>query len=162
MTLVSILHAINAYVFNLLASWSVRDELRVKRINSDAILPTRGSCGSVGLDLYSIDDITIAPKGLGLVGTGLVFTLPSGTYGRIAPRSGLSTKGIDVMAGVIDPDYKGEVKVLLLNLNDEPYKFSKGQRISQFILEKAAFPRVKETWEVEETQRGDGGFGSTG
>jgi len=154
---------VKTYLTEVLASWGLKDEpLKVRRVKSNACIPTKGSCGSVGLDLYSTEEVTIAPREYKLVSTGLVFTLPVGTYGRIAPRSGLSTKGIDVMAGVIDPDYKGEVQVLLLNFGTEPFMCPSGQRIAQLILEKATFPKVEETWECQETQRGEGGFGSTG
>lgn len=141
----------------------LKDEpLKVQRIRTNACIPTKGSCGSVGLDVYSTEEVTIAPGEYKLVSTGLIFTLPTGTYGRIAPRSGLSTKGIDVKAGVIDPDYKGEVKVLLLNFGTKPFICTTSQRVAQLILEKVTFPKVEETWECQETQRGEGGFGSTG
>ncbi len=158
-----VFRSIKTYLCEVLASWGLREEpLKIRRIKSNACIPTKGSCGSVGLDLYSTEEVTIAPGEYKLVPTGLVFTLPPGTYGRIAPRSGLSTKGIDVKAGVIDPDYKGEVKVLLLNFGVEPFTCSSGQRVAQLILEKVTFPKVEETWHVQETQRGEGGFGSTG
>ena len=161
--LVQTLRNIKTYLTEVLASWGLKDEpLKVRRVKSNACIPTKGSCGSVGLDLYSTEEVTIAPGEYKLVSTGLVITLPVGTYGRIAPRSGLSTKGIDVKAGVIDPDYKGEVKVLLLNFGTEAFVCPSGRRIAQLILEKVTFPKVEETWEMQETQRGEGGLGSTG
>ncbi len=154
---------LKTYISEVLASWGLRDEpLKVRRVKSNAYIPTKGSCGSVGLDLYSTEEVTIEPGKYELVPTGLVLTLPVGTYGRVAPRSGLSTRGIDVKAGVIDPDYKGEVQVLLLNFGTESFTCSSGQRIAQLILEKVTLPKVEETWVVQETQRGEGGFGSTG
>lgn len=154
---------LKTYVVEVLASWGFKDEpLKVRRVKDNACIPTKGSSRAVGLDLYSTEEVSIAPGEYKLVSTGLVFSLPIGTYGRIAPRSGLSVKGVDVKAGVIDPDYKGEVKVLLLNFGTEPFECQAGQRVAQLILEKVTFPRVEETWELQETQRGDGGFGSTG
>jgi dUTP pyrophosphatase len=84
-------------------------------------------------------------------------------YGRVAPRSGLTVKhGIHVGAGVIDPDYTGEIKVALFNLGDGPFEVKKGDRIAQLILERCETPYVREITEISETERGDGGFGSTG
>jgi dUTP pyrophosphatase len=88
--------------------------LLVKCLHDGVHLPTRGSSGAVGYDLYSCEDVTIPRGERALVGTGVAIVLPVGTYGRVAPRSGLAVKhGINVGAGVIDPDYTGEIKVLL-------------------------------------------------
>ena len=137
--------------------------LRVKRFSSDAILPNRASGGSVGYDLYAVEDICVPRGARALVSTGIGIVLPAGTYGRIAPRSGLAVKkGIQVGAGVIDPDYTGEVKILLFNHGDAPFDITKGERIAQLILERCEIPDVQEIGEIEETSRGAGGFGSTG
>jgi dUTP pyrophosphatase len=88
--------------------------LRIKKLTYDAIIPTRGSGGAVGYDLYSTDEVVIPPTHRALIGTGVAIVLPPGVYGRVAPRSGLAVKhGIQVGAGVVDPDYTGEVKVVL-------------------------------------------------
>ena len=117
------------------------------------------------------DMIYIAPKmrlyrakrGRALVGTGIALSIPDGLYGRVAPRSGLAVKHcINVGAGVIDPDYTGEVKVVLFNHGTEDFEIKKGDRIAQLILEKCETPMIKEIGLLEETLRGDGGFGSTG
>lgn len=98
-----------------------------------------------------------------MVGTGLAFGIPEGNYGRIAPRSGLAAKhSIDVGAGVIDSDYRGEVKVLLFNFSDTDFGVSEGDRIAQMIIEKYTQTTLTEVDELDETVRGDGGFGSTG
>ena len=137
--------------------------LLVKRLNEHATLPARGSPLAAGYDLTSSEDVSI-PKGTrGLVGTGIAFTVPHQTYGRIAPRSGLAVKkGIQVGAGVIDRDYTGEVKVVLFNHGDEDFEIKKGDRIAQLIIEKIEMPEVKLVDELLVTQRGEGGFGSTG
>ena len=138
-------------------------ELRVKKLVQDAIIPTRGSGGAVGYDLYSVDEVVLSPSQRTLVGTGVAVVLPMKVYGRVAPRSGLTVKhGIHVGAGVIDPDYTGEIKVALFNLGDGPFEVKKGDRIAQLILERCETPYVREITEMSETQRGDGGFGSTG
>ena len=138
-------------------------ELRVKKLVQDAIIPTRGSGGAVGYDLYSVEDCNIPHGGRLLVGTGVAVVLPMNVYGRVAPRSGLTVKrGIHVGAGVIDPDYTGEIKVALFNLGAASFEIKKGDRIAQLILERCETPYVREITEISETERGDGGFGSTG
>lgn len=138
--------------------------LGVKKLSYDARLPTRGSDGSVGYDLYSsVDAVVPCQSGNVLVGTGIAISIPDGLYGRVAPRSGLAVKHcIDVGAGVIDPDYTGEVKVVLFNHGDKDFEVKKGDRIAQLILERCETPMVKEIGLLEETLRGSGGFGSTG
>ena len=138
--------------------------LGIKKLCNDATLPTRGSDGSVGYDLYSSEDAMVpCQAGRALVGTGITVVLPPGVYGRVAPRSGLAVKHcIDVGAGVIDPDYTGEVKVVLFNHGTEDFEIKKGDRIAQLILERCDTPMIKEIGLLDETLRGDGGFGSTG
>jgi len=138
--------------------------LGIKKLSFDAIIPTRGSDRSVGYDLYSVVD-TIVPcqAGNALVATGLAITIPPGCYGRVAPRSGLAVKHcINVGAGVIDPDYTGEVKVVLFNHGDKDFEVKKGDRIAQLVLERCETPSIEEINIVEDTERGSGGFGSTG
>jgi len=138
--------------------------LGIKKLIYDAIIPTRGSDGSVGYDLYSVVD-TVVPcqAGNALVGTGLAVRIPDGCYGRVAPRSGLAVKHcIQVGAGVIDPDYTGEIKVVLFNHGTEDFEIKKGDRIAQLILERCETPIIKEIGLLDETLRGSDGFGSTG
>jgi dUTP pyrophosphatase len=137
--------------------------MKVKKLAYEARLPTRGSGGAVGYDLYSIDTVVIPPKHRALLSTGIAVVLPPGVYGRVAPRSSLALKyGIQVGAGVIDPDYTGEVKVILFNHGHADFEVNKGDRIAQLILEKCDTPEVVEIGFLEETERGAGGFGSTG
>jgi dUTP pyrophosphatase len=137
--------------------------LGVKKLTYDSIIPTRGSDGAVGYDLYSNMSCVIRASERGLVSTGITIVLPPGVYGRVAPRSGLAVKhGIQVGAGVIDPDYTGEVKVILFNHGDKDFEVKKGDRIAQLVLEKCETPPIKEINIVEDTDRGSGGFGSTG
>ena len=138
--------------------------LGVKKLTYDAILPTRGSDGSVGYDLYSAVDIIVPSQaGNALVGTGIALSIPLDCYGRIAPRSGLAAKHcIQVGAGVIDPDYTGEIKVVLFNHGTEDFEIKKGDRIAQLILERCETPIIKEIGLLDETLRGSDGFGSTG
>lgn len=137
--------------------------------NESAALPTKGSDGAAGYDLYSTEDVTIPPGERRLVSTGLRMKIPSSMYGRIAPRSGLAVRNnIDVGAGVIDSDYRGEVKVLLINNgNRVSVHLEAGTRIAQIVFEKIAHPTFRTCTEEEfhttgTTTRGSGGFGSTG
>ena len=138
--------------------------LRVMRIVEEAKLPTRGSPAAAGYDLYSTSSHVIKPGHRDLVSTGISIKIPFNTYARIAPRSGLAVKnGIHVGAGVVDSDYRGELKVVLYNLDPEKdFVVEPGHRIAQFIIENCSTPSVEEVDDLDETQRGNGGFGSTG
>lgn len=134
-----------------------------KKLHDDATIPIRGSKEAAGLDLTSIESITIAPGERQMVSTGLSCMLPIGTYLRIAPRSGLAARhGIDVLAGVIDSDYRGEIKVILQNLGDIPFVVQKGNRIAQGILEYFVMAEVDIVDHLIESDRGVNGLGSTG
>ena len=140
-----------------------RPVLRFAKLTENAYMPTRGSVQSAGLDLYSAYEHTIAPKAKQLCKTDIQIACPDGCYARVAPRSGLTHKHfIDVGAGVIDQDYRGNVGVILFNFGDEPFEVKKGDRIAQLILERIYIPTVKELASLDETERGAGGFGSTG
>jgi len=142
---------------------SSEETLQIKRLTLDATLPTRASPGSVGYDLYSLNDLCIEPNSRDIVSTGVCATIPMGCYGRIAPRSGLTVKyGIHVGAGVIDPDYTGELKVCLFNLGSVPFEIKKGDKIAQLILEKCMTPLIEEVNELQKTMRANRGFGSSG
>jgi dUTP pyrophosphatase len=137
--------------------------LRVKRLSDNAVLPVRGSEWAAGYDLSASQAKTIPPGGRAVVPTDLSIACPAGTYGRVAPRSGLTVKqGIHVGAGVIDADYRGPVGVVLFNLGDQPFEVQPGDRIAQLILESIVMAPVEEVEELDDTVRGDGGFGSTG
>jgi dUTP pyrophosphatase len=115
------------------------------------------------LTRYSAENTAIVARSQALVATDISIAVPAGTYGRVAPRSGLAVKhGIDTGAGVIDADYRGPVKVVLFNLSDKDFEIKEGDRIAQLILERIASPSVVVVKELSETARGQGGFGSTG
>ena len=137
--------------------------LSFKRLDSRAILPTRGSSKAAGLDMYSIEEVSLEPKQRALVRTGLAVAIPEGYYGRVAPRSGLATKqGLDVLAGVIDADYRGEIGCLLCNTGDETIHLPAQSKICQLIIERIITPTAVWADEISDTDRGSGGFGSTG
>jgi len=137
--------------------------LKFKKLTANATLPTRGSSAAAGLDLYSIEAVSLLPQQRTLVRTGLAVAIPAGYYGRVAPRSGLATKnGIDVLAGVIDADYRGEIQVLLYNTGDETVELPAQSKICQLIIEKIVTPDAEWADELTGTARGASGFGSTG
>ncbi|OJJ47895.1 hypothetical protein ASPZODRAFT_141455 [Penicilliopsis zonata CBS 506.65] len=137
--------------------------LLVKKLTEAGRAPTRGSAFAAGYDVYSAKETVVPAKGKALVDTGIAIAVPEGTYGRIAPRSGLASKHfIDTGAGVIDADYRGEVKVLLFNFSDVDFTVKEGDRIAQLVLERIYTPEVMVVEELEESVRGAGGFGSTG
>lgn len=137
--------------------------LRFKKLDPRAVLPKRGSVLAAGLDVCSIEDVEIGPKQRAMASTGLAVAIPPGFYGRIAPRSGLAAKnGLDVLAGVIDSDYRGEICCLLYNTSDEVIALPAGSKICQLIVEQIITPEAEWSTDLDETARGAGGFGSTG
>jgi dUTP pyrophosphatase len=139
------------------------EQLRFMRLHNDAKLPTRGSQYAAGLDLHSVESVKIPARGRALVRTGLAVSIPHGFYGRVAPRSGLAVKhGLDVLAGVIDSDYRGEIICALINHEDAPLEIEAGMRVAQLIVESIATPEPVWSEDLSETERGRGGFGSTG
>ncbi|GAB7341435.1 hypothetical protein MBLNU457_7678t2 [Dothideomycetes sp. NU457] len=137
--------------------------LQIKLLSPSAKAPTRGSAHAAGYDIYASTACTIPARSKALVSTSIAIAVPEGTYGRIAPRSGLASKHfIDTGAGVIDADYRGEVKVLLFNFNDTEFAVNEGDRVAQLILERIVTPEVMVVEELADSVRGAGGFGSTG
>ncbi|KAI1307843.1 deoxyuridine 5'-triphosphate nucleotidohydrolase [Xylaria venustula] len=137
--------------------------LLIKKLSEKARLPTRGSAFAAGYDLYSSQATTVPGRGKVLVDTDIAIAVPAGTYGRVAPRSGLASKhSIQTGAGVIDADYRGQVKILLFNHSDADYAIAEGDRIAQLVIERIYTPEVVEVAELEDSVRGAGGFGSTG
>ena len=138
----------------------------INAIHKSATLPQRATVGSAGYDLSSCVSIVVPKRGRQLIPTGLTMKIPDSSYGRIAPRSGLAwKKGIDVGAGVIDSDYKDEVKVILFNHTDEDFDVKTGDRIAQIILIPVLMLPVSSKTMLSENvgsqQERQGGFGST-
>lgn len=138
-------------------------DLKVKLVHPEAQVPTRGSIHSAGVDLYAPEGHRLVPGQRKLIPTGIQIAVPHGFYGRVAPRSGLAFKhGIDVLAGVIDSDYRGDLGVILINTGTQNFIIQKGDRIAQLIVEAILTPEVIQVKELDDTERGAGGFGSTG
>eukprot|EP01032_Pedospumella_encystans_P024329 gene24329-27522_t len=148
----------------VIASTGTLGELvQVKKLTDLATLPTRGSVHAAGFDLSSAYDLVIPKHGKAIVKTDIAISIPEGTYARVAPRSGLAVKNfIDVGAGVVDYDYRGNVGVVLFNHADEDFTVQKGDRVAQLILERISMAAAEEVQELSDTARGAGGFGSTG
>ena len=139
------------------------DTLRICQMDERAVIPARMSGGAAGYDLYNLEKVIIQPGKSMLLRTGIAIALPEGTYGRIAPRSGLAaSKMIAVGAGVIDGDYRGEIKVLLFNHGSEAVTLDERSRVAQLILERNVVPEIEVVSDLGVTARGSGGFGSTG
>src|SRR3954469_21940154 len=135
--------------------------MRIKKVTLDAKTPQTQTKGAIGLDLHANQEVVIPTKRRVVVPTGIAAEIPRGHYLRVAPRSGLSKKGLDIDAGVIDPDYRGEIKALVINNLANDITIEKHDRIAQAILERATVPIIEETEELGKTERGKGGFGST-
>ena len=153
------------------------ETLKVKKLHEDAIIPKYQSKGAAGFDFYALEDTTIEPGQTTLVKTGLSFEVPLGHELQIRPRGGFSLKTklrVANSPGTIDSDYRGEVKLILENIDlcrePNPYtkilaetiKIRKGDRIAQGVISEVIQPVIEETYELSETERGSRGFGSTG
>lgn len=137
--------------------------IKVKKIHELAIIPKRNNSTDAGADLYSVEQITIPPLTRSMVSTGICIEIPEGFYGRIAPRSGLAVKnGIDVLAGVCDSSYRGEIKVVLYNTDSEKsFEVTYGDKIAQLIIEQHFNFILEQVDELSSTIRGNNGFGSS-
>ena len=136
-------------------------KVKIKKLNDKAVMPQWNN-RSAGCDLSSTEDYTLKPGERKLFKTGISIAIPSGFYGRVAPRSGLAYKsGLDVLAGVIDEDYRGDVGVILINLGQEDKSIVAGDKIAQLIFEVCARAEFVEVENLDETDRGAGGYGST-
>ncbi|WP_231841052.1 dUTP diphosphatase [Deferribacter desulfuricans] len=139
--------------------------VRIKKIHPDAQIPQYATNGSSGFDFYTVEEIVIQPKETKLIKTGLQIALPIGYELQIRPRSGLSLKTplrVANTPGTVDADYRGEICILVWNTEDKPITIEKGTRIAQGVICKIEQVNFIETDELDDTDRGDGGFGSTG
>ena len=141
----------------------MQKKLKVKKHSATATLPERKSTLAAGYDLCSDEEVTIPPGQRKTLETNISVEVPPGHYGRIAPRSGLAVKqGINVMAGVIDADYRGEIGVILANLGQETFVVERGMRIAQMVVAPVSQVSWNAVEALDDSERGAGGFGSTG
>jgi dUTP pyrophosphatase len=140
-------------------------KLPLTRLDRSIELPSYAREGDAGLDLRAAHDATLEPGGRGLVGTGLAVAIPPGYAGFVLPRSGLAlSQGVTVLnaPGLVDAGYRGELKVLLVNHGDTPVGVRRGDRIAQLVLQRVERAELIEVTELPASERGAGGFGSTG
>jgi dUTP pyrophosphatase len=140
-----------------------KEVLSVKRIDKNAVLPNYALSGDVGLDLVSVEDISLFPMEQKLVRTGIQIKIPEGYVGLIRDRAGIVSKmNVHTAAGTFDPDYRGEISIMLVNFSEEEVEIEKGMKIAQLIVVPVVKVQVKEVKTLDKTQRGEKGFGSTG
>lgn len=138
-------------------------KLKVKKLNIDAKLPTKGHPGDAGLDFYAINDVVFAPREQVRVHTGVAVEIPDGYVGLIWDKSSISFNlGLKVMGGVIDASYRGEIIMSMLNTTDKEVVLGKGNKIAQMLIQKFEDCDILEVSELSETVRGEGREGSTG
>ncbi|MBI2120457.1 MAG: dUTP diphosphatase [Parcubacteria group bacterium] len=136
---------------------------KIKRLREDAKIPQYAHPGDAGLDLFAVEDVTLAPNERAAVPMGIAMEIPDGHVGLIWDKSGLSIKhGLKTLGGVIDSEYRGEILVGVINLSDEKYTIRKGEKVAQMIIQRKETILVEEAVELSYTVRGKGGFGSTG
>ena len=136
--------------------------LPVKRLVKEARVPTRANPWDAGLDLYSVEEVTVRPGEVKVVGTGIAVAIPRGFVGLIKDRSSRALKGLHALAGVIDPGYREEIKVVVTNLSNKEVKIRKGERFAQLLVVPVAYLDPQEVEELPPNDGRAGGFGSTG
>lgn len=139
--------------------------VKIKKLSNSAIIPKYAHKGDAGLDIYSAEDKLLAPGEYELISTGIAIAIPYGYEAQVRPKSGLAVAhGITILntPGTIDCHYRGEVKVICINLSKKSYKIEKGKKIAQLVFNKVEEAQFEEVAELDETPRGEGGFGSTG
>lgn len=138
-------------------------ELKIKKIHPEAVLPTFAHPADAGMDLYAVETVTIESGERVQIKTGIAMAIPMGFVGLIWDKSGVSQKfGLKTFGGVIDSGYSGEVLIGLLNTSPENFTFEAGQKVAQMLIQKIEHPNILEVIELDETDRGEGAFGSSG
>lgn len=138
-------------------------EIKVKKLDKDAKLPTYATEDDAGMDFYALMDTTILPLERKQVRTGISLEIPKGYVGLVWDKSGVSyIKGQIKTSGVIDSGYRGEICIVMINLTQNPYTFKKGEKVAQMIIQEKVTAKLVEVEELSESERGEGGFGSTG
>jgi dUTP pyrophosphatase len=146
-------------------SGTAQSELEIRLLHPDARAPERSRDGDAGYDLRCVEGFSLRPRERATVGTGVAIALPSGVAGLVVPRSGLASRcGLSVVngPGLIDPNYRGEIRVVLVNLGEEPFVAEPGDRIAQLLLVPYWAPELRVVDELPGSERGTDGFGSSG
>jgi len=137
-------------------------EMKVKRIHKDAKIPRYGHVGDAGLDLFSVMECVLKGGEARAISTGIQVAIPDGYVGLIWDKSGISLKNVHRLAGVVDSGYRGEIKIVLTNLSTEAFSIEKGMKIAQMLVQPIIKVKVVDSDVLDETTRGENGFGSTG
>lgn len=137
-------------------------EIKIKKITPEAKAPAYAHPGDAGMDLFSCADMSLAPGETKPVPTGIQMAIPQGYVGLVWDKSGISLKGVHRLAGVVDAGYRGEVRVVMVNLGTEPFEIKPGMKIAQMLIQPVEAPTIVESDTLDDTSRGAGGFGSTG
>jgi dUTP pyrophosphatase len=138
-------------------------KIKIKKLNTEAKLPSYAHKGDAGLDLFSNEEsFILKPKHRKLIGTGISIELPPGFVSLIWDKSGIAMNGIKTMGGVIEHTYRGEYKVILVNLSSKNYEIKKGQKIAQFLIQKIETAEIEEVNSLSNSVRGKNAFGSSG
>ncbi|MDX9913446.1 MAG: dUTP diphosphatase [Candidatus Moranbacteria bacterium] len=138
-------------------------KIEIKKINPEAKIPIYAIKNDAGMELYSVEDLIVEPGKILTCGTGIAVAIPVSYVGLIWDKSGVAFKGgIKTMGGVIDSSYRGEIKIILVNLSDKAYVINKGDKVAQMLIQKVESPDIEEVEVLDDTERGEGGFGSTG
>lgn len=140
----------------------MREPLPFRKLRPDARIPTRAHEDDAGADLYCVEDVRLGPGEGKVVGTGVAVAIPPGHVGLVADRSSMARKGLKTAGGVIDAGYRGEIGVVLWNISKESVELKAGDRVAQLLVLPVAVLPIRESAELEDTRRGEGGFGSTG
>lgn len=138
-------------------------KLKIKKLHPDAIIPKFAKRHDAGMDLFALNEHIINPGEIVLINTGIAMEIPEGYVGLVWDKSGFSTKTkMKTLGGVIDSGYRGDVTVCLINLCNEAHHIEKGMKVAQILIQKAEQPEIELVKELSESERGNGGFGSTG
>ena len=136
--------------------------LKFKKLHETAVVPSYAHTDDAGFGIYSIEEKVLKPMEYYAVATGISSEIPNDYFVSVRDRSSMAVKGLHVMGGVIDSGYRGEWKVIMINLGNEDYKIEVGDKIAQGILQNAKQPKIEIVEDLSDTARGSGGFGSTG
>jgi dUTP pyrophosphatase len=137
-------------------------EIKIRKMNTSAKAPAYAHPGDAGMDLFSCFDMILAPGETKPIPTGIQIAIPEGYVGLVWDKSGISLKGVHRLAGVVDAGYRGEIRVVMVNLGTEPFEIKPGMKIAQMLIQSVEAPTIVESDTLDDTSRGAGGFGSTG
>lgn len=137
--------------------------IKIKKLSPEAVIPSYANPGDAGMDFYANEMVKLGPGERRAISTGISLAIPPGYVGLIWDKSGISSKsGLKVMGGVVDSGYRGEIKIIMVNLSPEPCVIEKGKKLAQMLIQPVERRKIIEVEELDDTKRGSGGFGSTG